>query len=63
MANSQAGTLLATAHPFKFKNVIEKAVRVYPEEWQLDDQAGMIQRIEMEADFDLLRKKILNTTL
>lgn len=53
------GIILSTAHPYKFEDVIIKALGYYPEVWKKEWQSGKIEKMEIEADYDEL-KKILN---
>ncbi len=56
------GIILSTAHPYKFEDVITQALGYYPQAWKKEWQSGMIEKIEIEADYDEL-KKILNYEL
>jgi threonine synthase len=55
------GTIVATAHPFKFKEVIIKALGFYPETWRLDEGIADLHRQIIPADYSILKKLILLT--
>ena len=54
-ANKIKGIILATAHPYKFKEVIIKALGHFPKEWELPDEKS-VEYETMENSFEDLRK-------
>lgn len=50
------GIILATAHPYKFEDVIIKSLGFYPEDWKKEWQSGPIDKIEIGVDYDELKK-------
>jgi len=55
----QDGTILATAHPYKFKDVIIKALGFYPEKWKLEEKEKKVFPIEMDVDIENLKAFLL----
>jgi threonine synthase len=53
------GLLLSTAHPYKFKEIITKALGFYPEEWMLEEKQAGVSRIEMDVQFDAFKEILL----
>ncbi len=53
------GIILATAHPYKFEDVIIKALGHYPEDWKKEWLSGKIEKMEIGVDYEEL-KRILN---
>lgn len=49
------GTILSTAHPYKFKDIIMEALGHYPKDWQLPEQRTM-DIITMENSFESLKE-------
>ncbi len=54
--NGGQGIILATAHPYKFEEVIIKALGHYPTTWKREWKTGKVEKIEMKADYSQLRK-------
>jgi len=53
------GIILSTAHPYKFEEIIIKALGHYPEAWKKEWNPGKIERQEIAVDYNSL-KRILN---
>ncbi|HZV71456.1 MAG TPA: threonine synthase [Saprospiraceae bacterium] len=53
------GIILSTAHPYKFEEIIIKALGLYPENWKKEWTHGKIDKEEIGVDYDAL-KRILN---
>jgi threonine synthase len=53
------GLLLSTAHPYKFKEIITKALGFYPEEWMLEEKQAAVSRIEMDVQLDSFKEILL----
>ena len=49
------GTILATAHPYKFKEVIIKALGHFPKDWELPEEKG-VEYETMENSFESLKE-------
>jgi threonine synthase len=54
--NGSKGIILATAHPFKFEEVIKKALGYYPADWKKEWQPGKIEKVEIEVDYEEVKK-------
>jgi len=54
-SNNIKGTILSTAHPYKFKEIIIKALGHYPEDWELPEEKPA-DFITMENSFEDLCK-------
>ncbi len=59
--NERQGMMLATAHPYKFKEVIEKAIGTYPGEWKLASPAVDIRREIIGPDITALKALLRNS--
>jgi len=57
--NGNQGLILSTAHPYKFKDIITKAMGFYPGDWLLDEREGEIFRTEIDNHFDALQEILL----
>lgn len=62
MLNEQGGhgIIVATAHPYKFENVIVEALGYYPEEWTLAWERGQVSSIKIPASYAVLRDILLD---
>lgn len=62
MLNEQGGhgIIVATAHPYKFENVIVEALGYYPEEWTLARERGQVSSIKIPASDAVLRDILLD---
>ncbi|MBK9104238.1 MAG: threonine synthase [Saprospiraceae bacterium] len=62
MLNEQGGhgIIVATAHPYKFENVIVEALGYYPEEWTLARERGQVSSIKIPASDVVLRDILLD---
>ncbi len=49
------GIILSTAHPYKFEDIIIKALGHYPLEWEKEWHSGAIEKIEIGVDYDALK--------
>ncbi|HEX5111573.1 MAG TPA: hypothetical protein VFV79_01920, partial [Saprospiraceae bacterium] len=54
-SNKIKGIILATAHPYKFKEIIIKALGHYPKNWALPGERS-VDFITMENSFEELRE-------
>ncbi|HSF88297.1 MAG TPA: threonine synthase [Saprospiraceae bacterium] len=50
------GIIVATAHPYKFEEVIIKALGFYPAEWIRTWQSGLIKRTLIPPDYSALKE-------
>jgi threonine synthase len=53
------GTIVATAHPYKFEGVIVKALGFYPTEWIKTWESGSVHSISVPADYSELKEILL----
>ena len=60
--SGREGVIVATAHPYKFEDVIIKALGYYPTEWKKEWEKGTVDSITISADYaaleDLLQHKL-----
>jgi threonine synthase len=54
------GTIVATAHPYKFEEVIIKTLGYYPPEWNKEWEKGLIDSITIPAGYKSLEEQLLN---
>ncbi|MBK8832573.1 MAG: threonine synthase [Saprospiraceae bacterium] len=54
--NGGKGIIVATAHPYKFEDVIIKALGFYPQEWIKTWESGPIKSISVPADYFAIRE-------
>lgn len=54
--NGGKGMIVATAHPYKFEEVIIKALGFYPREWIKTWESGPIQSTSIPADYSALKE-------
>lgn len=54
--NGGKGVIIATAHPYKFEDVIVKALGFYPEEWIKTWKSGPLSSTSVPADYLTLRE-------
>jgi threonine synthase len=59
--NGGHGTILATAHPYKFKEIILKALGFYPEEWRLEEKEKKVLSLEIDVDFKSLKEMLIQS--
>lgn len=55
-ANGGKGIIVATAHPYKFEEVIIKALGFYPKEWIKTWVSGPIKSTSVPADYSALKE-------
>ena len=53
------GVIVATAHPYKFEDVIIKALGYYPPEWVKVWESGPVNSIGMQAEYSALQEFLL----
>ncbi len=53
------GTIVATAHPYKFEEVIVKALGFYPSEWIKEWRSAPVTSSSIPADYSALKKLLL----
>ncbi len=54
--NGGKGIIVATAHPYKFEEVIVKALGFYPNEWIKTWESGPVKSTSVPADYSALRE-------
>jgi len=54
------GIIGATAHPYKFEDVIIKALGYYPSEWAKEWKSGPVTSTSMPAEYSPLKEVLLN---
>lgn len=54
--NGGKGIIVATAHPYKFEEVIVKALGFYPKEWIKTWESGPVKCTSVPADYSALRE-------
>jgi threonine synthase len=57
------GLIVATAHPYKFEDVIVKALGFYPQEWIKTWQSGPIKSTSLQKDYPALREFLLGSIM
>jgi len=57
--NEGKGIILSTAHPFKFEEVITKAIGFFPSSWQKTWNAGEINSIKLAVDYAALKEILI----
>ncbi len=55
-ANGGKGIIIATAHPYKFEDIIVKALGFYPAEWIKTWKSGPVKSISVPADYSALKE-------
>lgn len=56
------GIIVATAHPYKFENVIVDALGYYPPEWKMAWEPGIINSIQIPPSYTALNELLLETS-
>lgn len=59
MQHGGKGMVVATAHPYKFEDVITKALGFYPTEWFKAWESGPIKSTSVPADYAALKELLL----
>jgi threonine synthase len=59
--HSTDGIVVATAHPYKFEEVIRKALGFYPEEWKKYLNPGALKSITIDAEGQALKEILLGS--
>jgi threonine synthase len=54
--NGSKGIIVATAHPYKFEDVIVKALGLYPGDWIKTWESGPVKSISIPADYGALKE-------
>ncbi|MEP6647186.1 MAG: threonine synthase [Saprospiraceae bacterium] len=54
------GIVLATAHPYKFEDIIIKALGSYPDTWKKEWQPGIIERVDIDVDYGRLKELLID---
>lgn len=54
------GIILATAHPYKFEEIILKALGHFPDDWKMEWHPGKIEKKEIGVDYEALRRILEN---
>lgn len=54
------GIIVATAHPYKFEDVIIRALGYYPSEWKKDWENGQIDSITIPSGYEALEDQLLH---
>ncbi len=57
--NGEKGIILSTAHPYKFEDVIIKALGFYPSSWEKEWHQGKIETVEIGVDYEEVKKILL----
>jgi len=57
--NGAKGIILSTAHPYKFEDVIIKALGYYPSTWKKSWLSGEIEKVEIDVDYGEIRKILI----
>ena len=58
--NGGKGIIVATAHPFKFENIIMRALGFYPEEWNKEWESGPVCSISIPTAYAALKEILLD---
>ena len=59
--NGGKGIIAATAHPYKFESIIERALGFYPQAWVKDWESGPVNSITIPTTYAALKEILLDT--